>query len=70
MIKKLFGLLGLFCLNTSVFSQQVEMADAFRSEGKIYVVVAILVFVMICLFLYLFRIERKLKKLEKENSKG
>ena len=50
------------------FSQPtVEMADTMRSNGKIYVVVAVMVTILIGLLLYLIRIERKLRKLEKEN---
>lgn len=40
------------------------MAVGMRSEGKIYVVVAVLVTVMSGLFLYLINLDRKLSKLE------
>jgi len=40
------------------------MADTFRSEGKIYVVVLVLSIVFVCLATYLIIIDRKLKKLE------
>jgi uncharacterized membrane protein YqhA len=46
--------------------QPVEMADAMRSNGKIYVVVAVLTTILAGLVLYLFRLERKIKQLEKE----
>jgi len=42
----------------------VEMADGMRAEGKIYVVVAIILMVLIGLFTYLFLLDRKVKKLE------
>ncbi len=42
----------------------VEMADGFYKEGKIYVVITILAIVLIGVAIYLFTIERKLKKLE------
>jgi hypothetical protein len=49
-----------------VFGQnQVEMADNLRSEGKIYVVVAIVLIVLAGLILYLFLLDKKIKKLEK-----
>ena len=35
----------------------VEMADAFRSEGKIYVVIAVISIIFICLIGYLIYIE-------------
>jgi CcmD family protein len=47
-------------------TQQVEMADGMRSNGKIYIVVAVCLTILIGLFLYVFSIDRKLKKLEKE----
>ena len=42
-----------------------EMADAFRAEGKIYVVVAVTLIVLVGLFVYLFMLDRKLSKLER-----
>lgn len=45
----------------------VEMADTFRSEGKIYVVIAVLSIIFICLTGYLIRLDLKLKKLENKN---
>lgn len=46
--------------------QQIEMADAFRADGKIYVVVGILSLVFIGIVLFLIRLEMKVSKLEKE----
>ena len=48
-------------------NQEVEMADTFRSEGKIYVVVAILSIIMIGLLGYTTSIDRKITRLEKEH---
>ncbi len=45
----------------------VEMADMFRSEGKIYVVIAVLSIIFICLIGYLIYIDLKLKKLENKS---
>ena len=45
-------------------SEKVEMADALRSSGKIYVVVAVASVIFIGLALYLFSIDRRLKKVE------
>lgn len=66
---KLF-LFTLFTLFTGlgVSAQSVEMADNFRGEGKIYVVVAVALILLITIFFYLFRIDRKLKKLEKNQN--
>lgn len=43
-----------------------EMADAFRKDGKIYVVIAVLSLVFIGLTVYLIMIDRKVSKLEKQ----
>lgn len=43
---------------------QVEMADSMRAEGKIYVVVAIIVLILLGLVAYLFTLDKKIKKLE------
>lgn len=53
--------LNLFAQN----SNGVEMADALRSSGKIYVVVSVISVVFIGLAVYLFSIDRRLKKVEK-----
>ena len=41
-----------------------EMADTFRSEGKIYVVITVISIIFICLIGYLIYIDMKLRKLE------
>jgi hypothetical protein len=46
--------------------QPVEMADAMRSNGKIYVVVAVLTTILAGIVLYLIRLEKKIKRMEKE----
>ena len=69
MKKILLSLLLLFSA-TLLFAQQandVEMADQMRSSGKIYVVIATIVIIFIGLAIYLFTIDRRLKKLEREN---
>ncbi|MBL0742197.1 CcmD family protein [Chryseolinea lacunae] len=42
----------------------VPMADGLRAEGKIYVVVAIILIVLAGLITYLFTMDRKVKKLK------
>ena len=52
-----------------VFAQQnqpVEMADEMRSSGKIYVVIATVTIIFVGLAIYLFSIDRRLKKIEKD----
>lgn len=44
-----------------------EMADTFRREGKIYVVVAVILAIFAGIVVYLIRLDRKITKLEKRN---
>jgi uncharacterized transporter YbjL len=46
-----------------------EMADTFRAEGKIYVVVGVLLIIFAGIATYLIRLDRKISKLEKVNNK-
>ena len=48
--------------------EPVQMADVMRSNGKIYVVVAVVVTILIGLFVYLFSLDRKISKLEREKN--
>ena len=42
-----------------------EMADVMRSNGKIYDVVAVCLTILIGLFIYVFIVDRKISKIEK-----
>jgi hypothetical protein len=44
-----------------------EMADAMRSNGKIYVVIAVVLTILFGLILYVIRLDKKISRLEKEN---
>jgi hypothetical protein len=46
-------------------AKKVEMADTMRSNGKIYVVVTVLVIILSGLFFYVARLDRKISKMEK-----
>ncbi len=50
-------------------SSSVEMADTFRQEGKIYVVVLVLVIILTGVILFLIRVDRKIFTLEKRIEK-
>lgn len=69
--KKLFSILLVMILSTLPgFAQdQVEMADLMRSNGKIYVVVAVAATVMLGLIIYLISIDRKVSSIEKKLKK-
>ena len=63
---KIILTLILTSLVTSSYSQnQVQMADTLRAEGKIYVVVAIILIILVGLIFYLFLMDKKVNKLEK-----
>jgi amino acid permease len=46
-------------------NNEVEMADVMRSEGKIYVLVGIIVLIFIGLLIYVIQTDRRVSKLEK-----
>jgi len=68
-MKKIFFSLILLMVTMQLFAQDngVEMADGLRSNGKIYVVVICIVIILVGLLAYLFSIDKRLKKIEKEN---
>ena len=58
-------LCGLLMSNFLFAQDKVEMADIMRSNGKIYVVVAVCLIILIGLFLYVWMLDRKMTRLEK-----
>jgi CcmD family protein len=52
----------------SASAQSAEMADTMRSEGKIYVVVAVLLIIFAGLIGYLVLLDRKVTRIEKKIS--
>jgi CcmD family protein len=64
-LKYCFLLLAALTPLLASAQKEVPMADGMRAEGKIYVVVAIVLIVLIGLVAYLFLMDRKVKKLEK-----
>ncbi len=47
----------------------IEMADQFRADGKIYVVISVVLLILMGLFIYLFSLGNKISRLEKEIAK-
>jgi hypothetical protein len=71
-VKKITSLLAFMLVSVIVFAQDKkpdsyrgEMADLMRSNGRIYVVVAVVLTILIGLILYVLRLDRKISKLEK-----
>ncbi len=68
---KNFQLTILFVfLSILSFAQErgAEMADIMRKEGKIYVVVAVILTILAGIIFYLIRLDNKISRLEKETS--
>jgi hypothetical protein len=61
-------LAGLLHAQDSLQHEKPQMADLMRSNGKIYVVVTVLLIILTGLFIYLVRLDKKMGRLEK-NSK-
>jgi ABC-type transport system involved in cytochrome c biogenesis permease subunit len=62
-------LLGLIWLSLSSFQpDEIEMADGLRSGGLIFIVVMVVLIMVLGLVFYLFTLDMKISKLEKESS--
>jgi len=59
----------LLLLATISFAQEetVDMADGMRSNGKIYVVVAVILTIFAGIIFYLIRLDRKISRLERHD---
>ncbi|MBL0740770.1 CcmD family protein [Chryseolinea lacunae] len=69
---RLLLLFGILCLSAQGHAQTSgtpEMADALRSDGKIYTVVVGLVIILTGVIFYLIRIDRKVQRIEKNQKK-
>jgi nitrate reductase gamma subunit len=67
MIKKISLVLVSLFFSVLLWAQDgtVEMADNMRKNGKIYVVAAVVLTILIGLFLYLIRLDKKISNIEK-----
>jgi hypothetical protein len=69
MIKRILSLVFLLSALFSSAQQTVaapEMADTFRNDGKIYVVITVIGMIFVALVIFLILLERKVSKLEKQ----
>ena len=64
LLTTLFVLLCTFCVQAQDNTGQPP-ADGLRAGGKIYVVMAVAVTILVGLILYVIRLDRKISKLEK-----
>ncbi|MFN6946647.1 MAG: CcmD family protein [Cytophagaceae bacterium] len=49
---------------SALAQMEIEMADALREDGKIYVVVAVIVLIFIGILFYLITLDKKITKVE------
>ena len=64
LIKSILAIALVFIAGITNAQSEVEMADGMRSEGKIYVVVGIILIILTGLVVYLVTLDRKVKRLE------
>jgi hypothetical protein len=60
-------LLATFLLQAQDPNTKTGFDSTMRSSGRIYVVVAVMTTILLGLFIYLVRIDRKIKKMENQN---
>jgi hypothetical protein len=68
-MRKILSLILFFAgllINQTAFAQDAEMADGMRASGKIYVVVGIILIVLVGLVAFLFMMDKKLTRIEKQ----
>lgn len=67
-MKLIFTMITLLCISMLSYGQQaeIEMADVLRSSGRIYVVVAVIALLFIGFMLYLFSLDKRIKKIENQ----
>lgn len=69
-VVKTVSLLLLLMISINLQAQETvaeDTAGLMRSNGKIYVVVAVVVTILLGLFAYVFNLDRKISKLEKNS---
>lgn len=71
MMKKIWSSILAICLfSCTALAQtqyEVEMADSLRASGMIYVVVAVVGTILIGLLIYLFSMDKRIRKIENQN---
>ena len=70
-LKKMLVFIVFAILNINLMAQdsteKVGMADVMRSNGRIYVVIAVVLTILFGLILYLVRLDRKINRMEKQS---
>ncbi|AWV98321.1 CcmD family protein [Arcticibacterium luteifluviistationis] len=58
-------IMGIFLM----LQQDIEMADNLRSDGKFWIVIMVVAVVTLGIIIYLFTLDRKVRKLEELQNK-
>jgi len=70
-LKRIAFVIALCIMQSIVFAQTDsttnEPTDFMRSNGKIFVVVAVVVVIVLGIFIYLMNLDKKISKLEKKS---
>lgn len=68
LLKSIYTFAAIFMFNIAASAQEVATeTDVMRSNGKIYVVMAVVLTIIIGLFIYVASLDKKISKLEKKN---
>jgi CcmD family protein len=66
-LQRIGAVMALAFITVFANAQTPDNNDVMRSNGKIYVVMAVVIIIMIGFFIYLISVDRKLRKLEKKS---
>lgn len=68
-LKKILAVIVFAFFNSILIAQDstVAVSDVMRSSGRIYVVIAVILTILIGLFLYMVRLDRKINRMEKQS---
>lgn len=66
-LQRIGAVMALAFITVFANAQTPDNNDVMRSNGKIYVVMAVVIIIMIGFFIYLISVDRKLRKLEKSS---
>lgn len=69
-MSKILFLIVMAVITLPVLAQgeKVDMADEMRNSGKIYVVIAVILTILAGLIYYVWRLDRKITKLENDSN--
>lgn len=61
-----FSIMNMLAVAQEINNSPQNPKDFMRSNGKIYVVVAVIVTILVGIFIYLLNLDKKIKKLEQD----